>query len=37
MTPDADNANLEYRVKVVVEGRNREVVDEAAAAVSDII
>jgi len=37
MSPDADNASLEYRVKVVVEGRNREVVEEAAGAVSEII
>ena len=32
-----DNGSLEYRVKVVVEGRNREVVEEAAGAVSEII
>ena len=37
MSPDADNADLAYRVKIVVEGRDRGAVDEAAKAVSEII
>jgi molybdenum cofactor synthesis domain-containing protein len=37
MSPDADNDGLEYRVKIVVEGRNKEEVAAASDEIAQII